>query len=133
MFDCTIIIVFYFPCFPQVLCSIFHSLSAVRRDRIEGENLTQGAIERMYNDNFSCDEEEFKPVLQVIHMETSPLWLSDGTHSTIAIISPDLEEDYVHPANHSVEHQFATFRRILHNSSFVKLTNFKLETLTHTQ
>jgi hypothetical protein len=94
------------------------------------ENLTQGAIERMYSYNFSCDEEEFKPVLQVIHMESSPLWLSDGTHSTIAIISPDLEEEYVHPANH---HQFATFRRILHKSSFVKLTNFKLETLTHTQ
>jgi len=87
-------------------------------------NLMQGAIERMYSDNLSCDEEEFKPVLQVIHMESSPLWLSDGSHSTIAMLSPDLDEEFEYLPDSS---------KRLQKGSFVKLTNFKFETYIHTK
>jgi len=101
--------VFYFPCFAQVLCAIFSSLSAARQDRIMGVSLTQAAIARMYSNKFSFDK-EFKLVLQVIHMNIPYLLLSEGLCYNTVILPRNLVE-LVHS-------------RRLQKGSVVKLTHF---------
>ncbi|RHN55721.1 putative nucleic acid-binding protein [Medicago truncatula] len=57
----------------------------------ERADLTEGAIARMCCDKFSCDE-EFKPtLLQVIHVYTHQLLLSDGLNFNIATLPMNLE------------------------------------------
>lgn len=54
-------------------------------------DLTQGAIARMCCDKFSCDEEFKRTLLQVIHVYTHQLLLSDGLNFNIATLPMNLE------------------------------------------
>jgi hypothetical protein len=58
--------------------------------------LTQGAIMRMSSPDFYCDQ-EFKPVLQVIHAINSRIYLSDGTHYTVGILFNDFKSRMTYP------------------------------------
>jgi hypothetical protein len=91
LYSLPILLFSFFLSILQVLGSNLCSLSAVPEDRMP-VNLTQGAIERMSTQDFSCDKGEFHPELQVIGLENSRIWLSDGSHYNVGLLFKSLDE-----------------------------------------
>ncbi|XP_058784422.1 uncharacterized protein LOC131659223 [Vicia villosa] len=54
-------------------------------------NLTQGAIEIMFSDEYSCDK-GFRPVLQILFMSINSLLLSDGLYANTVNLPKNLTE-----------------------------------------